>query len=136
MGGLSIVDDLRQRVRKLEDENFELKERLKDIGAQIDPWFTALRGRSFTPMEAKITGFLALHNTASRKALYSYLYDFNDPAEIKIVDVCVCRIRKKLPAGIEVQTIYGVGFFMSKEHACALADHLGLRMGIGDGQVA
>ena len=39
-----------------------------------------------------------------------------DEAEIKIVDVWICKIRKKVKAyGIEVQTQWGQGYFLTAE---------------------
>ncbi|MEO0449078.1 MAG: helix-turn-helix domain-containing protein [Pseudomonadota bacterium] len=42
----------------------------------------------------------------------------NDGVKIKIVDVIICKIRKKLkPYGIEIKTIWGCGYQMEKDSA-------------------
>ena len=56
---------------------------------------------------------------ASKESLMMAIYRDHqqDEAEIKIVDVWVCKMRRKLtPFGIAVQTQWGQGYFLSAEH--------------------
>ena len=55
-----------------------------------------------------------MNNLSPRKetfttALFSDRID--DPPEIKIIDVCICKVRKTLqPFGIEIKTCWGAGY--------------------------
>lgn len=49
----------------------------------------------------------------SRERLLDVLYSLqpDDPPEIKIIDVFVCKLRKKLtPLGVEILTVWGQGY--------------------------
>lgn len=51
----------------------------------------------------------------TKQALLSSLYQLrpDDPPEIKIVDVWICKLRKKLkPLGINIDTVWGQGYRM------------------------
>lgn len=45
-----------------------------------------------------------------------YTTGIDDQPEIKIIDVFICKLRKKLkPFGIEIATIWGVGYQMTAD---------------------
>lgn len=49
-------------------------------------------------------------------AAYADRYGLGDEPEIKIVDVFVCKLRKKLaPHGIHVETVWGRGYLLPQE---------------------
>lgn len=50
--------------------------------------------------------------TMSKEALLAALYQLrNEEPEIKIIDVFVCRLRKKLkPLGVNIDTVWGRGY--------------------------
>lgn len=54
-------------------------------------------------------------------AAYSDRYATGDEPEIKIVDVFICKLRKKLkPFGIEVETVWGQGYHLPPESRAIL----------------
>jgi hypothetical protein len=67
-----------------------------------------------TPAEATILGCLMLRNFASKAFIYHALYgdDLNGGPDPKILDVYICRIRKKVEG---ISTIWGRGFSLSEE---------------------
>lgn len=82
-----------------------------------------------TRSEAKVAATIAKQGRATKAAIYHVLYGgFDDDhlREPKIVDVLVCKVRKKLKLhGIEIDTVWGVGYSMTSEAIArlnALAD--------------
>jgi DNA-binding response OmpR family regulator len=75
--------------------------------------FALLTGIEGTVMRELVNSF---PNVVSKDALHRALYEL-DPeggAEPKIVDVIVCKIRKKVkPLGIEIDTSWGRGYALS-----------------------
>ncbi|MGV6876658.1 helix-turn-helix domain-containing protein [Pseudochelatococcus sp. B33] len=94
------IETLRERVRQLEDA-------LAPPGVHVPiEW-------RLTPVEATVYQCLASRHEATKQAIMTALYGTrpDDAPEIKIVDVIVCHIRKKLkPFGIEIRTIWGRGY--------------------------
>jgi len=105
------------RAKLLEVENDTLRERVTQLEHEIGlsserfPVFFDL-----TRNEAIIFGVL-LNNVAPRKsafmtALFSDRNE-NDSPDEKIIDVWLCKMRKKLaPFGIEIKTAWGLGYEM------------------------
>ena len=54
---------------------------------------------------------------ASKDAIMAALYwDKDEPGEEKIVDVLICKIRKKIkPYGIDIKTHWGRGYYLPAE---------------------
>jgi two-component system cell cycle response regulator CtrA len=54
---------------------------------------------------------------ATKEAIMAALYwDKDEPGELKMIDVLVSRIRKKLrPFGIDIKTHWGRGFYLPTE---------------------
>lgn len=91
---------LRERVRQLETELFSL-----DVQLPIE-W-------RLTRSEARLFGALLSKEVATKGAVMLALYgDRPDGgADTKIVDVFVCKLRRKLkPFGIAIHTEWGVGY--------------------------
>jgi hypothetical protein len=87
----------------LREENRQLKQAL--LGAAEPPPYFGLTGS-----EAKMFNVL-LHNRAPRpEAFMTALFstDADEPPDEKILDVWICKMRKKLkPFGIEIKTHWG-----------------------------
>ena len=110
----SVASHRDDRVAMLEAENAELRGRIEHLeremfsGDLLWPVEWCLTGS-----EARVVGLLLARNFARKDQIMTALYrDLNrDEAEAKIVDVFVCKIRRKLtPFGILIRTIWGVGY--------------------------
>ncbi|MCV9940937.1 helix-turn-helix domain-containing protein [Boseaceae bacterium BT-24-1] len=94
---------LRDRIAALEDA----------FGMNVEaPVFLGL-----TASEARLFGALMKRDTLTKGQIMSALYVGRmdgEEAEIKIVDVFVCKIRKKLkPYGLTIETLWGQGYRIS-----------------------
>ena len=71
-----------------------------------------------TPSGARVLVKLLENDHVSREALHIALSRTTDPAsDIKIVDVAICSMRKRLEKfGIEIMTLWAYGFQLSSEH--------------------
>ena len=84
-----------------------------------------------TGSEARVFGVIMKREVATMDACMAALYrdEGRDEAEPKIVDVYVCRMRKKLkPFGIQIRTVWGVGYAMdpaAKEIVASILDPTG-----------
>jgi len=122
---MNLRDDL---IAKLEAENDDLRERLrlleKSLGIRIEtPLMLGLTGA-----EAKVFGILLKREMVTKQQAMDVLYGDraaeDEEAEIKIVDVFVCKLRKKLKRfNIAVETVWGRGYRMSAQ-AKAIAAQL------------
>lgn len=78
--------------------------------------FIVRAGRFATLTRQELTILLALKNVAprvrSKEQLMADLYwSENEDPEIKIIDVWICKLRKKLqPLGVVIETIWGRGY--------------------------
>lgn len=69
-----------------------------------------------TGSESRVFGVLLARELASKDAVMAALYrdTGKDEADIKIVDVLVCKIRKKVtPFGIQIATRWGEGYYLT-----------------------
>ncbi len=112
---MTLRDDL---VAKLEEENEALRHRVRVLEDLTGVNFESPPQFCFTKAEATILGLLLTNKLVLRTSMMMALYSHKqDEAEIKIVDVFVCRMRKKLkPYGIEIGTQWGHGYFITTEH--------------------
>lgn len=105
--------DQTARLEALEAENERLSDRIlvleELLGMGIEwPLFLGLTGK-----EGKMLGALMRREMQSKDSLWMALYGtrVDDGPEIKIIDVFVCKIRKKLARfGITIDTIWGQGY--------------------------
>lgn len=78
----------------------------------------------FTAHQAAIVGVLAKLGSASRARIYDAMYGArhdDDQPDPKIVDVHICKCRLKLrPYGIEIGTLWAVGYQMTPENIAKL----------------
>lgn len=121
---MSLRDEL---IERLEMENEELRARVRALEEMTGVTFDAPPQFGFTRNETVIFGLLLKNKMVLRTSMMNALYMHKqDEADIKIVDVWVCKIRKKVrPYGITVQVQWGQGYFMpadSKAVAQALLD--------------
>lgn len=106
--------DVDARLSALEAENERLLEeivRLQEafgITDELAPIALRLTGK-----ECALLGILMKRDTCTKQQIMSGLYAIgpDEEPEVKIVDVFVCKMRKKLkPFGIEVDTVWGQGY--------------------------
>lgn len=95
-----------------------LRSRIEVMEAALlgtDPMPLVLR---LTPHESLLLAFLLQREQASKDQILSALYSLRpdgDEPEMKIIDVYVCKIRKKLkPFGLEIVTLRGLGYAVPK----------------------
>ncbi len=104
-------------VASLEAEN----ERLQDRVDQLEEAF-GLRVRltppewGLTGKERRLLGILLARELMTKSAAMTGLYEpgADDEPQMKIIDVFICKLRKKLkPFEIEIETVWGEGYRMS-----------------------
>ena len=116
---LNEIAKLRDRLSYLEEENRQLREALEPAVALPVDW-------KLTKTEARV--LLALHRVRQgymdRERLLVALYGLEVDVEPKIIDVMICKLRKKLRvagAVIPIRTFHGDGFGLTREGHAALA---------------
>lgn len=104
----------------LEKENEALRDRIAvlentlGLTQELDPNLLV----KFTPSEGRLLGMLLARGFVAREAFHAALYqnrpDADEVPEIKIVDVIVCHVRRKLAdLGLPtIQTKHGEGYFI------------------------
>lgn len=117
-------------VTALEAENEMLRARLRDMEREYgfrDPVPFAF---GLTASEAKIMSLLVSRDFASRAQMMTAVMadrhaDADGQPEMKIIDVYVCKIRKKVaPFGIEITSLWGRGYRLSPEMKAKVAVYL------------
>ncbi len=106
------IETLRERVRQLED--------LLIPTGVLCPIEWGLTGS-----EARLFAFLTTRDMATKEQIMHALYADRhnaDEVEPKIVDVFICKLRKKLtPHGVTVDTVWGQGYSLRDRRAYAVA---------------
>ena len=112
---MTFAPDLGRRLSSLEAENEELRERLDWY--RVNVFGSELRfpiDWHLTPTEERLlAALLSPLEYMSTEALMIAMYDASpdDEPDDKVIDVFVCKLRKKVkPYGIEIRTIFGRGF--------------------------
>jgi two-component system cell cycle response regulator CtrA len=101
-----------ERINVLEQEKAHLLELL--AGSNEKP--PNIPGLS--PTEQKILGSLMRNERMTREAIMAVT---QSTADQKVVDVYICRIRKKIaPLGLSIKNIWGEGYFIPREDKEAL----------------
>lgn len=111
----SDVDVLRARIDQLLEERHELR---KALGLLTDVRIPL--SWKLTPIEARFFGTLVNEKgeLTTKERLHAAMGGDNPEydADIKIVDVVACKVRKKLkPHGIVFETVWGRGYRLSPE---------------------
>ncbi|NTI27643.1 helix-turn-helix domain-containing protein [Rhizobium rhizogenes] len=71
-----------------------------------------------TSSESRVYAHLASRDLATKQSIMMALYSDrpDDEPEIKIVDVFVCKLRKKLTRfGVLIETVWGQGYRLAKQ---------------------
>lgn len=123
----NVITSLKRRVKELEVENGELTAQVMQLSAVGAPlademveWLPPGMWKFLTRNEMTVVNFLARHRgkIVSRARLMAALYpDPDKQPEAKIIDVLVCKIRKKLLArhvSFVVTTAWGRGYMLEE----------------------
>ena len=101
------------------EENERLRERIAELERLLGMEFDAPPQLSLTTAEARVLGVLTQKGFATKDALMSALYwnrPDGDMPEIKIVDVFICKLRKKLTRfDLPIETVRGQGYRLTDE---------------------
>lgn len=107
--------ELARRLEIVEAENDELRARVAELEEMLfkPGSFVAPIEWRLTAYEERVFAALLGKEIATRPHIMSALYDRPgvDPAEEKIVDVMICKLRSKLkPFDIGIETLWGRGW--------------------------
>jgi len=110
--------DVERRLEVVEQENLLLRERVAFLEAILIDCVRPPVEWGLTHQETRVFGVLVNRELATKDAIMAGLYSDKAGAEgevdPKIVDVFVCKIRKKLkPFGVEIHTVWGQGYALS-----------------------
>jgi two-component system cell cycle response regulator CtrA len=94
---------------------WELEERVRQLEDALSPSAVLIPIEwRLTTSEARMFAHLTTKPQCSKDSLMAALYGLkpdDDEPEVKIVDVFVCKMRRKLkPFGVEIVTIWGQGY--------------------------
>lgn len=115
-----IISRLRAKTEMLEDENENLRLRIEELERLIGLDVEAPIVFGLTSREACMFGALMARDMCLKEHLMASIYGAlpdDDVAEPKIIDVFVCKMRKKLKRfDIDVETVWGKGYRLSPEN--------------------
>ncbi len=78
--------------------------------------FLAPRIFRLTRSERIVLHVIMTKPIATKEMIYAYIYGPDSPVHQKILDVFLCKIRRKLmPFQVRIETSWGRGFFMTPE---------------------
>jgi two-component system cell cycle response regulator CtrA len=111
-------------IRSVEAENEKLRTQVEDLQYRIDDLEFAIGSRLDAPIcfqltkrEAQMLGVMMTHHDVVTKEMFlTAMYGGMDEPNLKIIDVFICKLRKKLARfGIEISTMWGRGYYLTKE---------------------
>lgn len=116
--------DVERRLEVVEQENLLLRERIAFLEAILIDCARLPMEWGLTQQETRVFGTLVNRELATKDAVMAALYSDRAGAEgevePKIVDVFVCKIRKKLkPFGVEIRTVWGQGYTLDAQTRAA-----------------
>jgi two-component system cell cycle response regulator CtrA len=115
-------------VSALEEENEALRARLVDLEREFGFYNTVPLIFGLTGSEEKVLSLLGARDVASKQQIMTALMVYrggDEEPEIKIVDVFVCKIRKKLkPFGVAIDTVWALGYRLTPENKKKVAEYL------------
>ncbi|WP_448043736.1 response regulator transcription factor [Bradyrhizobium liaoningense] len=100
-----------------------------EICVNLDTKVVTVSGQQvpLTTKEFQMMELLALRQgmTISKEMFLNHLYGGMDEPELKIIDVFICKLRKKLPAGA-IETVWGGGYLLGdpKRDAASLGSEI------------
>ncbi len=114
------MPDLQARIDVLESELELAKERIRQLEEAFGMTIDAPLMLRLTGSEARVLGVLLtrdmVHKPQIMAALYNERIHDDEIPETKIVDVFVCKMRKKLKRfGVDVETVWGQGYKLSPD---------------------
>lgn len=111
------MPDFQRRCELLTKENDDLRDRVAQLEEAMGMKFASPAFMGLTGNEAKLFGLLMARDAVTKSGAMDILYGLGpeaDVAEEKIVDVFICKLRKKLEQfEIPVETNWGQGWFMT-----------------------
>lgn len=112
---LMLIEELRERIEQLEIE----------LGVIVHTPKVRLSKTLLS-----MAGILARREVVQKHAMWNLLYGGKsecDWPEPKIMDVNICKLRKILgPLGVEIVTVWGIGWHVKAEHRNRLRDLLSM----------
>lgn len=105
-------------MRKIEEENEELRERIISLEEILGFRLEIPLVLGLTSSEARVLGFLMKRESATKHQIMDAVYSLrpNEVPEIKIVDVFICKIRRKVKDfDIEIETLWGQGYRLTPD---------------------
>lgn len=119
----ALFDSLIDQLETLKERNRQLEELLVPSSVSVrQEW-------RLTPSEGRVFAHLASREMGTKAGIMLAMYSDRpgDMPDTKIVDVFVCKLRKKLsPFGVEVLTVWGQGYRL-KNRELYSANQAGLR---------
>lgn len=121
--------DAEARMAALEAEIRRLREIVANYENALGADFGPHVALGLTATEARLVGLLVKHGSVTKDRIMSALYGLRSDVEepdIKIVDVLVCKARRKLAGfGIKIGTIWGQGYSMDEASRARCRDICG-----------
>jgi DNA-binding response OmpR family regulator len=116
--------ELRQMVR-LRRENDALRECNARLVAALGDTLPIPLAWRLTPSERSIFRVLVTREVATKDAMMASLYSHRpcDEPGARILQVLVCKLRKKLPAGTTITNVWGIGYTLDPETRRAFRTH-------------
>lgn len=108
--------DVERKLRELQKQNDFLQETVYRLREALTETRMLPREWRLTPSEQNIIGVMVNREVGTYEAFLTALYlaKGRPEASQKILQVFICRLRKKLePFGIEIHTIWGRGWALS-----------------------
>lgn len=110
--------DVDARLEVVEAENDMLRAKVAQLEALLGMRSPAPITLRLTGSEARVFGILMKREIATKETVMAGLYSdrADDNVEIKIVDVFICKLRKKLQSfALPVETVRGQGYRLTPE---------------------
>ena len=118
--------DLALKVDALEAENERLRDEVEVLRELTGLTLEAPVCLRLTAAEAQVFGYLRRNEIATKPALMNLLYGLRPDSEAaaeKIVDVFICKMRKKVaPFGIAIETVWGQGHYLPPASKARVAE--------------
>ena len=111
--------DVAARLEAVEAENDMLRAKVDQLEELLGLHFPSPFSFTLTGQEMRVFGVLMKREVATKEMIMQGLYSHrpqDDEVEIRIVDVFICKIRKKLaPHGVAIETVWGHGYRLTQD---------------------